>query len=73
LAIILVKSKTDSIAFLDQAIPDSNTFLRVFGMNPNEILLEFIYHQYASVFILETLPFHGIKLWDRKVTLLQIN
>lgn len=45
------------VAFLDRALPDSLTFHRIFGMNPNEILLECFYHRYASVFILDRLPF----------------
>ena len=44
-------------AFLDRAIPDSLTFFRVFGINPNEILKKCFYHRYASVFILDRLPF----------------
>jgi predicted ATPase len=44
------------VAFLDRAFPDSLTFQRVFGLNPNEILLECFHHRYASVFILERLP-----------------
>ena len=44
------------VAFLDRAFPDSLTFYRVFGLNPNEILLECFHHRYASVFILDRLP-----------------
>jgi predicted ATPase len=49
------------IAFLDRAYPDSLTFHRVFGLNPNELLLECYHHRYASVFILDRLPFHRSK------------
>ena len=45
------------VAFLDRGFPDSLTFYRVSGMNPNEILLECFHHRYASVFILDRLPF----------------
>jgi predicted ATPase len=45
------------VAFLDRALPDSITFHRVFGLNPNEILAECFHHRYASVFILDRLPF----------------
>jgi predicted ATPase len=45
-----------NITFLDRAIPDSLTFFRVFGLDPNEILPECFYHRYASVFILDRLP-----------------
>jgi len=49
------------VAFLDRALPDSLTFHRVFGLNPNEILLECIHHRYASVFILDRLPIQRSK------------
>ncbi len=44
------------VAFLDRALPDSLAFNRVFGLNPNEVLLECFRHRYASVFILDRLP-----------------
>ncbi len=50
--------QTGKIAFLDRAVPDSLTFYRVFGMDPNEVLPECFHHRYVSVFILERLPFH---------------
>ena len=43
--------------FLDRAIPDSLTFYRVYGLDPNEILPECFHHRYARVFLLERLPF----------------
>jgi predicted ATPase len=43
--------------FLDRAVPDSLTFHRIFGINPNEILRECFNFRYASVFILDRLPF----------------
>jgi predicted ATPase len=43
--------------FLDRALPDSLTFHRIFGINPNEILRECFNFRYASVFILDRLPF----------------
>jgi predicted ATPase len=45
------------VAFLDRAVPDSLAWYRVFGLNPNEFLLECFHHRYASVFILDPLPF----------------
>lgn len=44
------------VAFLDRGLPDSITFRRVFGLDPNEILQECFHHRYASVFILDRLP-----------------
>ncbi|MFC2053410.1 AAA family ATPase [Chloroflexota bacterium] len=45
------------VAFLDRALPDSLTYYRTSGLNPNEFLAECFHHRYASVFILERLPF----------------
>jgi predicted ATPase len=45
------------VAFLDRAFPDCLVFHRVVGLNPNEILLECFHYRYASVFILDPLPF----------------
>ena len=44
------------VTFLDRALPDSLSFHRVFGLNPNELLSECLRYHYASVFILERLP-----------------
>jgi len=55
--------KPKKVAFLDRGLPDSLTFHRVFGLNPDELLLECLKHRYASVFILDRLPV------ERKITL----
>jgi predicted ATPase len=44
--------------FLDRALPDSVTFYRLVGLDPNEILPACFQHRYASVFILDRLPAH---------------
>ena len=49
--------RPSQVAFLDRALPDSLAFHRIFGMHPNEILGECFKHRYASVFILDRLPF----------------
>jgi len=46
------------ITFLDRALPDSLTFYRVSGLNPNEILSKCFFYHYATVFVLERLPIH---------------
>ena len=46
------------MTFLDRALPDSITFYRFCGIDPNEILVDCFCHRYASVFILDRLPFH---------------
>lgn len=44
------------VIFLDRAFPDSLTFFRLAGLNPNEILPECFHHCYASVFVLDRFP-----------------
>ena len=44
--------------FLDRALPDSVTFYRLVGMDPDEILPACFAHRYASVFLLDRLPAH---------------
>jgi predicted ATPase len=48
--------QASNITYLDRALPDSLTFYRVFGMDPNEILVECFHRRYATVFILDRLP-----------------
>jgi predicted ATPase len=43
--------------FLDGAVPGSLTWSRAFGLNPNDLLPECFHHRYASVFVLDRLPF----------------
>jgi predicted ATPase len=50
--------QADEPFFLDRALPDSITFYRIYGLDPNEILPECFHHRYAAVFILDRLPFH---------------
>jgi predicted ATPase len=45
------------VAFLDRGVPDFLAWYRVRGINPNEILAECFHHRYASIFMLEPLPF----------------
>jgi predicted ATPase len=47
----------NDVTFLDRALIDCLTFNRFFGLSPNEILLECFHYRYASVFILDPLPF----------------
>ena len=58
--------RTTDVAFLDGAVPGSLAWFRVFGLNPNEILLECFHHRYASVFILDRLALQldGIRFED---------
>ena len=44
------------VIFLDRAFPDSLTFFRLAGLNPNEILPDCFHHRYASVFVLDRFP-----------------
>jgi predicted ATPase len=45
------------VVFLDRGLPDSLTFYRVFGLTPDDLLIDCLKHCYASVFILDRLPF----------------
>ena len=58
--------RVTDVVFLDRALPDSLTFSRLAGLNPNEILAECFHHRYASVFILDRLPFqqNGARIED---------
>jgi predicted ATPase len=49
--------RANDVLFLDGAVPGSLAYYRVFGLNPNEILTECFHHRYASVFMLDPLPF----------------
>ena len=49
--------RANDVLFLDGAVPGSLAWYRAFGLNPNEILLECFHYRYASVFILDPLPF----------------
>ena len=56
-------------AFLDRAIPDCLAWRRLSGLNPNEVLLECFHHRYASVFILDPLPYqeNGARFKDASI------
>jgi len=49
--------RVNDVLFLDGAVPGSLAYYRVFGLNPNEILMDCFHHRYASVFVLDPLPF----------------
>ena len=56
----------NDVLFLDRGVPDSLSYCRIVGINPNEFLIDCLHRHYASVFILERLPFHhdGIRYED---------
>ena len=45
------------VTFLDRGLPDALSFYRFAGMNPNSILLDCFQHRYATVFLLNPLPY----------------
>jgi predicted ATPase len=61
--------QANEVIFLDRALPDCIAFSRYIGMNPNEILPECFHHRYASVSILDPLPFreNGVRDDDSAV------
>jgi predicted ATPase len=54
------------VLFLDRALPDSLAFFRFAGRNPNEFLPDCFQHRYASVFMLNRLPYRkdGVRAAD---------
>lgn len=60
------KLQPGEFLFLDRGLPDALSFYRFAGMNPNQILLDCFQHRYASVFILDRLPYQqdGIRGGD---------
>jgi len=49
--------RATEVSFLDRGLPDSLAFYRFAGMNPNQILADCFQHRYASVFMLNRLPY----------------
>ena len=60
------KLRATELNFLDRALPDGFAFYRLAGLNPNEILPDCFQHRYASVFLLNRLPYQkdGIRVAD---------
>jgi predicted ATPase len=58
--------RANEVLFLDRGLPDSLAFYRFAGMDPNEILPDCFQHRYASVFMLDRLPYQqdGIRAGD---------
>lgn len=54
------------MTFLDRGLPDSLTFFRANGLNPNEILRDCQIFRYTSVFLLDRLPLqmNGVRAED---------
>jgi predicted ATPase len=67
---MMVKSESRlraiDVLFLDRALPDSLAHARFTGRNPNEILPDCFQHCYASVFLLDRLPYQkdGVRAAD---------
>jgi predicted ATPase len=56
----------EEFIFLDRGSPDSLSFSRVFGLDPNEFLPRCFHFRYASVFMLDPLPYQtdGLRFED---------
>lgn len=46
----------EELLFLDRGIPDSLSYYRMIGLDPNEVLPDCFHHRYASVFVLDRFP-----------------
>lgn len=57
---------SEEVIFLDRALPDCMSFDRYVGLDPNRLLSTCFHHRYASVFVLDPLPFRvdGIRDGD---------
>ncbi len=49
--------RANDVVFLDRGLPDCLAFCRLAGLNPNDHLAECFHYRYASVFVLDQLPF----------------
>jgi len=58
--------RVTDVNFLDRALPDGFAFFRTAGLNPNVILPDCFQHCYASVFLLNRLPYQkdGVRVAD---------
>ena len=58
--------QASEINFLDRGLPDALAFYRFAGMNPNKILPDCFQYRYASVFLLNRLPYRqdGVRAGD---------
>ncbi len=58
--------RVDEITFLDRGLPDAPAFYRIAGMNPDQVVPDCFMHRYASVFMLDRLPYQvdGVRIAD---------
>jgi predicted ATPase len=49
--------RATDVIFFDRGLPDALAFFRFAGLDPNEILSDCFQHRYASVFLLNRLPY----------------
>jgi predicted ATPase len=58
--------RANDLLFLDRGFPDCLAYCRVAGLNPNAFLSECFHHRYASVFMLDRLPYQrdGVRAAD---------
>ena len=57
--------RASAVLFLDRGIPDHFAYCRISGVDPNEWLAACFHHRYASVFVLDPLPFQADGARDR--------
>jgi predicted ATPase len=58
--------RVDEITFLDRGLPDVPAFYRIAGMDPDQVVPDCFMHRYASVFMLNWLPYQvdGVRIAD---------
>ena len=58
--------RVDETTFIDRGLPDAPAFYRIAGMDPNRVVPDCFIHRYASVFMLDRLPYQidGVRIAD---------
>jgi predicted ATPase len=58
--------RVDETTFLDRGLPDAPAFYRIAGMDPNLVVPDCFIYRYASVFMLDRLPYQidGVRVAD---------
>ena len=61
-----IGQRVDEVTFFDRGLPDAPAFYRMAGMDPDEVIPDCFQHRYASVFILDRLPYQldGVRAAD---------
>lgn len=61
-----IELRVDETTFLDRGLPDAPAFYRIAGMDPNQVVPDCFIRRYATVFMLDRLPYQidGVRIAD---------